>query len=128
MQMFLTQYCIIWVSTVKGYKYAVNMLNNYKYDFFLRGMYPCQCLKICCLKTKIFFTQIADANGDIIPHQVSLIWKSEIEITRSKYELSFVATIPPLGLVRYSLKRTDVDLTGSLARTEVYHIAQPESR
>ena len=34
MKMFLTQYCIIWVSTVKGYKYAVNMLNNYKYDFF----------------------------------------------------------------------------------------------
>lgn len=59
---------------------------------------------------------------------MSLIWKSESEITQSKYELSFVATIPPLGLMSYSLKRTDVDLTGSLARTEVYHIAEPESR
>ena len=55
MKMFLTQYCIIWVSTVKGYKYAVNMLNNYKYDFFWEVCIHASVLRSAVWKQKILF-------------------------------------------------------------------------
>lgn len=66
------------------------------------------------------FVQVIDNNGQIVPHQVSLLWKSERDVSQGKYELSFAVTMPPLGLVKYEIKRATEDVDKSLASTSTY--------
>ena len=62
-------------------------------------------------------------NNAVVPHQISMVWKSVHETDKTKYELSFVVTIPALGLARYQVKRA-ADSADALASYQVMNIPE----
>ena len=66
--------------------------------------------------------QVFDSAGNLIQHQVNLIWKSETELSFEKYELSFEVSLPPLGLVKYEIKRSSRDHSNSLSTITINNI------
>ena len=58
----------------------------------------------------------------VVPHQVSLIFKSSNEVVPNKYVLSFVARIPALGIAKYRIKRDEVNGEKHLAKMTSYNL------
>ena len=82
-------------------------------------------LLIC---NKNYVSQVTGPNGEIVPHQVSLVWKEADSIMSNKYLLSFVAKIPSLGLSRYEIKIDYVGGKEALAVATAYNTQKSYSK
>ncbi|XP_065648888.1 alpha-mannosidase 2 isoform X2 [Hydra vulgaris] len=69
--------------------------------------------------------EVKSSTGEAIPYQVSLLWKDSLSAHNAKYEVSFVAVIPALGLSKYFISRAVTSNTSYLSVTTTYNINQP---
>lgn len=65
---------------------------------------------------------MTDPNGFVIPHQVSLVFKSSNEVASNKYLLSFVADVPALGIAKFQITRDTENGRRSLVKTTFYNL------
>ncbi|KAK9508706.1 hypothetical protein O3M35_006198 [Rhynocoris fuscipes] len=65
--------------------------------------------EVVTLRVENRLVQVKDANGEVVPHQISPICDlMENRLTKC-YQLSFTVSVPPLSLVTYSIEPFDDD-------------------
>ncbi|XP_065648890.1 alpha-mannosidase 2 isoform X2 [Hydra vulgaris] len=70
--------------------------------------------------------EVKSSTGKPVSYQVSLLWKDSISAHNLKYEVSFVAVIPALGLSKYFISRaTHTSSTPYLSVTTIYNVHHP---
>lgn len=60
---------------------------------------------------------VIDANGSVVPSQLSPVWNKE-ELIRGTFELSFMVDVPPLGLATYRVEHIE-GISGMVFRASV---------
>lgn len=60
---------------------------------------------------------VIDSSGNVMASQLTPVWDGK-ELVKGKFELSFLAEVPPLGLATYRVEHID-EISGMVVRTPV---------
>lgn len=73
--------------------------------------------EIVSLQVSTASVVVVDANGSVVPSQLSPVWNRE-ELIRGTFELSFLVDVPPLGLATYRVEHIE-GISGMVFRASI---------
>ncbi|XP_034950433.1 alpha-mannosidase 2 [Chelonus insularis] len=87
-----------------GERHVLNFENDASKKIVIFNSLPRQRTKVITIIVSTPFVRVTDRMGQPVECQISPVWLGQVTLSSSKYELSFVVTVPGFGINTYLIR------------------------